>query len=335
MKSAIKLLGVLILVSFTWIVAAKGTAASTWSIPAGGNVFQTAPNSKGASLKRNGGLFWGDSDEVYSFFFHVDRPAKLNLALSALVPKGGSELSISVGKQLLSVSLEGSQLANHDVGSIDVSEPGYVRVDIQGKERSGSVFAEVRDLIISSDTKDLVVEYVKNNEGNMFYWGRRGPSVHLTYVVPKDRKLVYGYSEVTVPSGQDPVGSYFMANGFAEGYFGIQVNSPTERRVLFSVWSPFQTDNPRDIPKDQRIVTLASGPDVHVGQFGNEGSGGQSYLIFPWEAGKTYRFLTEVKPGTEGTTDYTCWFGETTDDKWRLIASFRRPKTETYLLGFH
>ena len=31
-----------------------------------------------------------------------------------------------------------------------------------------------------------------------------------------------------------------MANGFGEGYFGIQVNGPNERRVLFSVWSPFK-----------------------------------------------------------------------------------------------
>jgi hypothetical protein len=47
--------------------------------------------------------------------------------------------------------------------------------------------------------------------------------------------------EITVPVGQDPIGSYFMANGFGEGYFGFQVNSKTERRVLFSVWSPFRT----------------------------------------------------------------------------------------------
>ena len=33
------------------------------------------------------------------------------------------------------------------------------------------------------------------------------------------------YSELTVPEGNDVIGSYFMANGFSEGYFGIQVNS--------------------------------------------------------------------------------------------------------------
>src|SRR5690606_21222867 len=95
---------------------------------------------------------------------------------------------------------------------------------------------------------DMQVDYVQNDQGNMFYWGRRGPSVHLQYQFPRSTPLTYAYSEITVPKGQDAIGSYFMANGFGEGYFGMQVNSDTERRVLFSVWSPFQTDNPADIP---------------------------------------------------------------------------------------
>lgn len=132
-------------------------------------------------------------------------------------------------------------------------------------------------------------------------------------------------------------GSYFVANGFGEGYFGIQVNGPLERRVLFSVWSPCSTDNPRDIPEDMRVVKLSAGPDVHVGEFGNEGSGGQSYLVYPWKTGTTYRFLTEVTPDPEapGQTRYTAWFGDKSKQEWWLIASFRRPKTTTYLRGFH
>ena len=221
-----------------------------------------------------------------------------------------------------------------EIGDVNVSA-GYVRVDLQGVERTGRTFGEILELIVSSDTKDLKLDYVKNNKGNMFYWGRRGPSVHLRYDVPKDLDMRYAYSELTVPKGQDPIGSYFMANGFGEGYFGMQVNSAKERRVLFSVWSPFKTDNPRDVPKDQQIATLQRGRDVHTGKFGNEGSGGQSYLVYPWEAGKTYRFLTEVKPDGNGNTVYASWFGDKAASEWRLIARFRRPKTDTNLRGFH
>lgn len=53
-----------------------------------------------------------------------------------------------------------------------------------------------------------------------------------------------------------------MANGFGEGYFGMQVNSETERRILFSVWSPFKTDNPKEIPDDHKITLNKVGQQV-------------------------------------------------------------------------
>src|SRR5690606_33548114 len=221
------------------------------------------------------------------------------------------------------------------IGRIEATHAGYLRVDLQGVKGTGRTDVQIRDLVVTSETADLDLVYVKSNEGNMFYWGRRGPSVHLSYQTPRDAKLQYAYSEITVPEGQDVIGSYFMANGFGEGYCGFQVNGPEERRVLFSVWSPFQTDNPKDIPEDQRIVRLGSGPDVHVGEFGNEGSGGQSYLVYPWKAGATYCFLTEVTPNDDSTTTYTSWFKEKSDASWALIASFRRPNTQTHLRGFH
>jgi hypothetical protein len=144
------------------------------------------------------------------------------------------------------------------------------------------------------------------------------------------------YSEITVPEGQDVPGSYYMANGFGEGYFGFQVNSATERRILFSIWSPFQTDNPEDIPEEQKIKLLRKGDGVYTGEFGNEGSGGQSYLVYPWQAGNTYRFLLRGHPAADGkSTDYTAWFFAPESGLWQLIASWRRPQTFTYLTGLY
>lgn len=127
-----------------------------------------------------------------------------------------------------------------------------------------------------------------------------------------------------------------MANDFAQGYFGMQVNSPTERRVLFSVWSPYETDNPNEIPEDSRIILLGKGQGVTTGSFGNEGSGGQSYKVFNWEmAGNTYRFLLKGEPSVNNSTDYTAYFFAPETEKWTLIASFRRPHTFTYLKRLH
>jgi len=168
------------------------------------------------------------------------------------------------------------------------------------------------------------------------YWGRRGPSVHLNYKIPEEADdVVWFYNEMTIEKGQDVIGSYFMANGFGEGYFGIQVNSDTLRTVLFSVWSPFKTDDPKSIPDDQKIILLKKGKNVLTAEFGNEGSGGQSRYLYNWKAGNTYKFLTKVSPSKNNSTDYTAYFYAPETGKWKLIASFRRPKTSTYYTRPH
>lgn len=309
--------------------------AAEWAVPMAGNTFQTAPKPGGNGAQQNGPVAWSDRDAVFSVFFRVDRPAQIHLALNAATRNGQSIIATRIDRQKFQTVIKGPGTSRHDIGVARITEPGYVRVDLQGIERTGDVFAEITELLLSSNTDGLTIDFVQNNKGNMYYWGRRGPSVHLRYQVPENVDLRYAYSEVTVPSGQDPIGTFYMANGFGQGYFGMQVNSSKERRILFSVWSPFRTDNPRDIPPEQRIVPLAKGTDVHVGEFGNEGSGGQSYLVYPWTAGSTCQFLTRVEPDDKGRTTYTSWFSEVSDDRWRLIASFRRPSTQTHLKGFH
>jgi hypothetical protein len=151
--------------------------------------------------------------------------------------------------------------------------------------------------------------------------------------MPTNEPVEWFYSEVTVPVDQDVIGSYFMANGFDNGYFGVQVNSPIERRVLFSIWSPYQTDDPSTIPPEYRIELLRKGDGVITGEFGNEGSGGQSYKPYLWQAGQTYRFLVRSKPVENDSTEYSAYFYAPEQGKWFLIANFRRPKTQTYLTG--
>jgi hypothetical protein len=97
------------------------------------------------------------------------------------------------------------------------------------------------------------------------------------------------------------------------------------------VWSPYKTDNPGEIPEDYKIKLLKKGEGVYTGEFGNEGSGGQSYLKFGWKAGTTYKFLLKGKPTVKGETDFTAWFFAPEAGDWKLIASFHRPKTDTYL----
>jgi hypothetical protein len=204
-----------------------------------------------------------------------------------------------------------------------------VQLRLKSLAINGLIFKEI---FISGSGSPGKISFVKDD----IYFGRRGPSVHLRYDIPAEASdIEWFYNEIAIPEGNDVIGSYYMANGFADGYFGIQVNSPTECRILFSVWSPYKTDKPGDIPDEYKIILLKKGPDVISKEFGNEGSGGQSYRIFPWKTGTTYRFLLSGHPSVNNSTDYSAYFFAPETGQWQLIASFRRPKTNSYLKNLY
>jgi len=259
---------------------------------------------------------------VASVFFRLERAGAFRCALVG-GPRGStSTIQVSLNGQTFKVNLDGTGTRRFEVGSVAIPAPGYVRVDLQGLHREGATFGEISALELSGLPSGVQVLCAQDAEN--YYWSRRGPSVHMNYEVPASTE--YFYSEVTVPVGQDAVGSYVMANGFGEGYFGIQVNAPDERRVLFSVWDP---------PSGGRTTLVRKGPGVVDNTFGGEGTGGQSYLAFNWVAGQTYRFLTRARPDEANCTHYSAWFFAPEAGPWRFLATWKRPNTSTHLVRCH
>jgi len=321
----------LLILLFAALLSNLATAQIT--VPLGGNAFSSPANS--TSITKNGIENWNDPNISFSVYVRLAKAGNLTIALNQLSKVSGeSELSIGIKGQVKKVLVKGNEISL-PVGEWIIKDSGYVAIEIKGLKKSGVAFPAIGSLTLAGTAVDARTAFVKDNEGNFFYWGRRGPSVHLTYEMPEKTDVQWFYNEIVVPKGEDVQGSYFMANGFAEGYFGIQVNSPTERRILFSVWSPFQTDNPKEIPEGQKIKLLRKGKEVYAGEFGNEGSGGQSYLKYNWKAGQTYSFLVQAMPSTDNYTTYTAYFFAPEEGDWKLIASFKRPQTQTYLKRLH
>ena len=302
-------------------------------IPIGGNTWVIDNFYKGETLISKDGIGnWNSATDKFRVYFKLPKAGQLNIGLNAKVSNGKSILKCTLNKQSKEVEINSKNIETTFVGTFDVNEPGYHFVEIEGISKDGDDFVNIKDIMLGGEASVGEVYYV-NEE---FYWGRRGPSVHLSYKVPEEAAdIEYFYNEITVPEGEDIVGSYYMANGFGEGYFGIQVNSDSERRVLFSVWSPFHTDDPSSIPDDEKIILLRKGDEVNSGEFGNEGSGGQSYWKYNWITGNTYQFLLKGKPQADGYTQYTAWFKGPEFQKWQVIASFKRPKTQTWLTRQH
>ncbi|MFB9844807.1 DUF3472 domain-containing protein [Mucilaginibacter ginsenosidivorans] len=304
-------------------------------IPFGGNAWRTDKDTTGGNISNEGIINWSSAKATFTSYVRFGQMGKLNVYLHLSVPKGRSSITVTALGISKTITTSGSGFRDVYVGDWMIRDTGYIAFQLKGVSKTGDVFADITGIALSGDPVKSKMSFVKDNEGQFFYWGRRGPSVHLGYTVPDGVNAEWFYNEVTVPKGNDVLGSYFMACGFAEGYFGMQVNSPTERHILFSVWSPFNTDDPKSIPEDQKIIMLKKGDNVHTGEFGNEGSGGQSYMNFMWKAGTTYKFLVHAKPDGKGRTEYTAYFFAPEAGKWQLIAGFSRPKTDTYLEHLH
>lgn len=331
-----------------WLSARWKTSASTGVVsppttsnqpfnlvPLGGNTFFNNFGASGIGLSTMGIQNWTDAAVIPTVYFRIMEKGTYSLKLIA---KAAQASSLNVGMQgrTIKVDVNGSDWQKYSLGSFTL-EAGYVPIVLKGLQKTGAKFADIQAIEIQGDPANIkfVNASLTGAVEDSYYFGRRGPSVHMTYTLPAGKNIEWFYNEVTVPSGNDAIGSYFMVNGFAEGYCGIQVNSPTERRVLFSVWSPFTTDDPKSIPSDQQVRLLAKGPGVSAQDFGGEGSGGQSYLVYNWKAGQTYKFLTRIRPNGDNTTTYTSYFFDPNTQAWRLIASFKRPKISTWYKSPH
>jgi hypothetical protein len=141
-------------------------------------------------------------------------------------------------------------------------------------------------------------------------------SVHLRYDAPEGTAF---YNEVMVD--QSAGGTYFCACGFNMGYFGIQELVGGKKVVIFSVWEPGPQNDPNAVAEDRRVRLVAKDDKVRTGRFGNEGTGGQSFLDYDWKVGQTYRFFVTARAAGQ-RTEYAAYFYLPEEKDWKHLATF-------------
>jgi hypothetical protein len=271
---------------------------------------------------------WSDAHITLAWYGQIRATGKLKVAVRLRLPEGStSTLRMMVGdRNQRTRRVRGSaDLITVPFGSFEIQKVDGYRFALMGVKRSGVEFGEIDSLLLHGPAaKDALFNLTLQ---------RGAPSVHLHFPIPEGVQAKWFYNEVTVK--KDPIWSYYEACGFARGYFGIQVNSPTERRIIFSVWDSGNEPTDRGkVPAEDRVQLLQKGKDVVATDFGGEGTGGHSHLVYPWKAGDTYRFLVSAQPDGASTI-YTAWFYFPEKHAWGLIASFRAPKDGKYLRGLY
>ncbi|KAL4438088.1 hypothetical protein ABPG74_016867 [Tetrahymena malaccensis] len=310
-------------------------------IPFGWNAYQScsAISCTSPYITEQGIQYWSDTNIVISLFFYVTLAGTYNLNLLSTEVQREAEIQVSI--QSISYNYYANfntDSLNLSLGTIKVNNPGYLQVQFKGtnslvNQRTGN-YPQLNALIIQNVQDQNAFTFVQDSFSSSY--GRRGPSVHLTYNLQSYNKIQQFYNEVTIPKFWDAVGTYAMAIGFSYGYLGMQVNSESERKIIFSVWSPQETDDPSQISPENSVLLVSKGNNTTIESFGNEGSGGKSYLVYPWVAGVSYQFKLVGQPSTNGYSIYSAYFKDPTKfQDYILIASWKRPKTQEYLNGIY
>ncbi len=154
------------------------------------------------------------------------------------------------------------------------------------------------------------------------------PSIHLRY---KESDAATYYSEVTVR--RSVPGTFFMVTGWHNGYFGLQEKTDGRKVLIFSVWGS-KNDNPAATPKHLAVRATYKDPEVRVGDFGNEGSGMQSFLDYDWKPNTTYAFMVKAKI-VDDRAEYSGYFRAPDSKRWRYLVTMSTPLEPTLLKGLY
>jgi len=288
------------------------------------------PNVDGARVSGRSGITrWNDPALRVLWFGQIRTPGELKCSVTLRLPQDAvSKLRLTVAGQSheASVKSTGPEPVIADFGSFEISRAGYQRFSLESLNAQGQPFGDLDALLLDGPATQDAHFNLKSR--------RNAASVHLFYPVEKDKKVEAFYCEMT--GLEDPVWTYYMACGWHRGYFGMQVNSPTERRIIFSVWdSGNEAVDRGKVADENRVRLVAKGESVYAGDFGNEGTGGHSHLKYLWRTGEKQRFIVTAKPTDATHTIYSGYYFHPDKKQWFLISSWKAPKEGGYLRGLY
>ncbi len=313
--------------SLTMIIAINSFAQNdaVLNVPLYGNAYSYPKVSDNESiLSKEGLLGWSDPNRMTKVFFYITKPTSVTVSLQLGQVFDACQLSVKIDgistSQIIAVPKNSSKIR---IGDFQLNDTGYHFIEIKGASPKGIKYPNIKSLVLEN-FKNESIQYNTSNY-------RGAASTHLRYTVPGDSAVKWFYTEVLVPNEvQDAVNAYYETNGFHSGYGGIQINSKTERRFIFSIWSLYKTDDPKQIPLDYLVHLNKKGNRVFTGEFGNEGSGGHSHLVAPWKTNTTYRFLTGITALKGDSATYVGYYASPDDNyQWHLLSKWTQHKTDT------
>jgi len=313
--------------ALTFAFASGVVAQTEFRVP--GFTAYVDPLEGGAQINDIGVADWKDAGQKVLWGGEIKTPGALEVTVALRLPAGAeSKLRLTVaGKALEAVAKgRGDETVNVPFGSVEIASAGFQKFILEDLNASGVAAGDIRELVLSGPASAGARFNLKSR--------RNTASVHLAYSNKPYTNVTAFYCEVTAT--ETPLYTYFEACGWHRGYFGMQVNSPTERRIIFSVWdSGSEAVDRSKVGNSDRVSLIAKTPGVVSGDFGNEGTGGHSHFVYDWKTGSRQRFVVTAKPMDATHTIYAGYWFHPEQQKWMLISSWKAPKDGAYLHGLY
>lgn len=315
-----------LLVLLASLVSVTSACAELW-IPAF-TAYLDSPGG-GARISRDGIASWTDPRITTSWYGEIKTPGKIMAALSVRVPEGAeARFKLTVGDESLTAHVQGTGTTIRvSFGEYHLKKAGYTRFQLTSLNPAGTSPGDVDALVLDGPA----------SQGAHFNLEQRrnAPSVSLHYAVPRDTTISLFYNEVVVVT--DPVDTSYKVVVFDQGYFGLQVLSPTVRRIIFAVWDMGVARPAKERTGgagENRVRLLAMGEGVEANEMGQEITGGKARLVYPWVTGQVQKFVVTAR--ADGThTDFTGYWFHPERRQWQLVASYRVPQEDGWLRNLH
>ena len=315
-----------LLLSVLFLSALAG--ASAVNVPAFTAYIEPDPEALEMS-SRGGVRGWNITEQHVVWYGQFTNAGSLTASVEISLPAWAeAQFKLTAGGRTSEVSVKGAgqESVIARFGEFKIAEAGFAKfvLELVAPLKQGSV--SVRSLALEGPASTTSHFNMKPR--------RNAASVHLAYPVPAVTNIDQAYCEVTAVD--EPVYTFYMACGWNRGYFGMQINSPTERRIIFSVWDSGNEAVDRKKVSAEDLVTLkGKGEGVYSGDFGNEGTGGHSHLKYMWKTGEKQRFWLKAEVPDPTHTIYSGYWFHPEKKEWMLISSWKAPKAGSYLRGLH
>jgi Domain of unknown function (DUF3472)/Domain of unknown function (DUF5077) len=280
------------------------------------------PDPESARMSESEGVtHWTDPRQSVNWYGRFQEVGKVTIKVDLYLPQSNrARFRLTMDGQSHEATLTSAAddaLLTADFGEFEIRTQGYQRIELASLNEPGAPIGKIAALRLTGDAATNALFNLKER--------RNAASVHLMYAVPDGKHIAAFYCEVTAI--EDPTTTFYMACGWHRGYFGMQVNSPTERRIIFSVWdSGNEAVDRKRVAEDNRVQLIGKGEAVFTGEFGNEGTGGHSHLKYMWKTGEPQRFMVTAQPIDPASTVFAGYWFHPEQQRWMLISSWRAPK---------